>query len=107
MTKSLETVEIISLVMLTLIFLVFFIGVFITRPKKSKKTRFIKGNVRMKVKDLTIEQYDKWCDSKQGLEFNEELKNIIYKANTPLEMYNVIIKAKEMFEREVVVLKNE
>jgi hypothetical protein len=57
----------------------------------------------MKLYELTLEQYDKWCDSKQGLEFNEELKNFLYDANTPLELYNVIIKAKEMFEREVVV----
>lgn len=57
----------------------------------------------MKLYELTLEQYDKWCDSKQGLEFNEELKNVMYDANTPLEMYNVVIKIKEMFEREVVV----
>ena len=57
----------------------------------------------MKLYELTLEQYDKWCVSKQGLEFNEELKNFIYNANTPLEIYNVIIRIKEMCEREVVV----
>lgn len=57
----------------------------------------------MKLYELTLEQYDKWCVSKQGLEFDEEIKNFLYDASTPLEMYNVIIKAKEMFEREVVV----
>lgn len=57
----------------------------------------------MKLYELTLEQYDKWCVSKQGIEFNEELKNFLYDANTPLELYNVIIKAKEIFEREVVV----
>ena len=57
----------------------------------------------MKLYELTLEQYDKWCVSKQCLEFNEEIKNFLYDANTPLEMYNVIIKAKEMFEREIKV----
>ena len=57
----------------------------------------------MKLYELTLEQYDKWCVSKQGLEFNEELKNLLCNANTPLELYNVVIKIKEMCEREVVV----
>ena len=57
----------------------------------------------MKLYELTLAQYDKWCVSKQGIEFNVELKNFLYDANTPLELYNVIIKAKEIFEREVVV----
>jgi hypothetical protein len=57
----------------------------------------------MKLYELPMELYDKWCESKQGKEFNEELKSFIYDAITPLEIYNVILKAKEMFEREIEV----
>ena len=57
----------------------------------------------MKLYELTLEQYDKWCVSKQGLEFNEELKNLLYNVSTPLELYNAVIKIKEMCEREVAV----
>lgn len=57
----------------------------------------------MKLYELPMELYDKWCESKQGKEFNEELKSFIFDAETPFEIYNVILKAKEIFEREIEV----
>jgi hypothetical protein len=59
----------------------------------------------MKLYELPTELYDKWCESKQGKEFNEELKNFLYDATTPFELYNVILKAKEIFEREIEVVE--
>ena len=57
----------------------------------------------MKLYELTLEQYNEWCESEQGKVFNEELKSFIYDAETPLELYEAILKIKEMFEREVIL----
>ena len=57
----------------------------------------------MKLYELTLEQYNEWCEFEQGKVFNEELKSFIYDADTPLELYEATLKIKEMFEREVIL----
>lgn len=57
----------------------------------------------MKLYELTREQYDKWCESPQGLSFNDELSAYLEKARTPQEMYDAILFIKSMFEREVTL----
>ena len=57
----------------------------------------------MKLYELTPEQYEKWCETEQGKAFDEELQDFILLGDTALHYYNVILKAKEMFEREVTL----
>jgi hypothetical protein len=56
---------------------------------------------KMKLYEMTIEQYDKWCRSLQGVAFDYELTAYIEDVRTPKEMYDAILFAKSMFEREV------
>jgi hypothetical protein len=57
----------------------------------------------MKLYEMTIEQYNKWCESLQGVAFNDELSAYLEKARTPQEMYDAIFFIKSMFEREVTL----
>lgn len=55
----------------------------------------------MKLYEMTREQYEEWCESPQGVAFNDELYAYLEGANTPQEMYEAIDFIKAMFEREV------
>lgn len=56
----------------------------------------------MKLYEMTIEQYNKWCESPQGLAFNDELTVYLDdKLQSPKDMYEALSYIKSMFEREV------
>lgn len=55
----------------------------------------------MRLYEMTREQYEEWCESPQGVAFNNELYSYLEGANTPQEMYEAIDFIKSMFEREV------
>lgn len=55
----------------------------------------------MKLYEMTKEQYEEWCESPQGVAFNDELDAYLEGAHTPQEMYEAIDFIKAMFEREV------
>jgi hypothetical protein len=57
----------------------------------------------MKLYEMTIEQYNKWCESLQGVAFNDELSAYLEDVHTPQEMYDAVLFIKSMFEREVTI----
>lgn len=57
----------------------------------------------MKLYEMTLEQYNKWCESLQGVAFDYELTAHIEDVHTPQEMYEAVLFIKSMFEREVIL----
>lgn len=55
----------------------------------------------MRLYEMTKEQYEEWCESPQGVAFNNELVDYLEGVHTPQEMYEAIDFIKAMFEREV------
>jgi len=58
----------------------------------------------MKIYELTREQYDKWCESPQGLAFNDEVTAYLEgKTSSPKNMYETLKYIISMLEREVAL----